>query len=103
MARKKSGGGGRKGGSDNPVDLLTKIAFGLALLVMLVILVPVLGGTIDSAQPTLPPDSEWNRTANPDLPSGASLWSNWLIYIGLAILALLFGIAFMYLKNSMGK
>jgi len=93
----------KRGGSDNPIDLLTKIAFGLALLVMLVILVPVLGGTVESAQPNLAPDSEWNSTANPDLPSGATMWSNWLTYIGLAVLALLFGIAFVYLRNSMGK
>jgi ABC-type Fe3+ transport system permease subunit len=81
--------------------MLTKIGFGLALIVMLVILMPVIGGTMENAQPDMGVSSSWNQTYNDDLPDGATLWSNWLTYLGIAVLALLFGIAFMYLRNSM--
>jgi hypothetical protein len=52
--------------------------------------------------PPLAEDSDWNTTTNPDLPSGASMWSQLGPLLVLAVLALVIGLVIMYFRNAAG-
>lgn len=99
MARRGGGGGG--GSTGSMTAPVIGLAIGLLIFVILEIFAPTIAGTIEEAQPTLDPDSDWNGTHNTDLPNGAQDWTT-----NIRILAVLFpimgvSIGIFYMK-SMG-
>ena len=85
---------------NNPMNLIIAIAIGILTLIAVFAVVPVVGGSIDNAMPTLSETSSWNSTSNPDLPDGASIWEQLGPLLVLAVLALVIGLVIMYFKNS---
>ena len=85
---------------NNPMNLIIAIAIGILTLIAVFAVVPVVGGSIDNAMPTLSATSSWNSTNNPDLPDGASIWEQLGPLLVLAVLALVIGLVIMYFKNS---
>jgi len=71
-----------RSGDTNPMNLIIAIAIGILTL--------------------LGADSDWNTTTNPDLPSGASMWSQLGPLLVLAVLALVIGLVIMYFRNAAG-
>jgi hypothetical protein len=63
--------------SAGPMNTIIAGFVGLLVIVAIVILGPVLAGTIEGAVDNvdLSPTSDWNRTYNTDLPSGEEMWS----------------------------
>ncbi|MDD4483796.1 MAG: hypothetical protein PHD55_05465 [Methanoregula sp.] len=82
------------------MNLIIAIAIGILTLIAVFAVVPVVGGSIDNAMPTLSETSSWNSTYNPDLPDGASIWEQLGPLLVLAVLALVIGLVIMYFKNS---
>jgi len=74
MAR-RGGGGAAQGTAGSMMSPVISIATGLLCFVVLEIFAPTIAGTIEDAQPTLGVDSDWNKTYNTDLPSGAEEWT----------------------------
>ena len=85
---------------NNPMNLIIAIAIGILTLIAVFAVVPVVGGSIDNAMPTLSDTSSWNSTYNTDLPDGASIWEQLGPLLVLAVLALVIGLVIMYFKNS---
>ena len=94
MARR--GGGESTGGMAAP---LIGVAVNLLVFIILVIFAPTIAGTIEAAQPDLGPTSEWNKTHNPDLPTGAETWTTVIQIIGVVFLVIAISIAIFYLKG----
>ena len=92
----------RRSGDVNPMNLIIAIAIGILTLIAVFSVIPVVGGSIDNAMPTLDEGSEWNATTNTDLPSGASMWSQLGPLLVLAVLALVIGLVIMYFRNAAG-
>ena len=92
----------RRSGDVNPMNLIIAIAIGILTLIAVFSVIPVVGGSIDNAMPTLDEDSEWNTTTNTDLPSGGSMWSQLGPLLVLAVLAMVIGLVIMYFRNSAG-
>jgi len=86
----------------NPMNLIIAIAIGILTLIAIFSVIPVVGGSIDNAMPPLDEGSDWNTTTNPDLPSGASMWSQLGPLLVLAVLALVIGLVIMYFRNAAG-
>jgi len=84
------------------MNLIIAIAIGILTLIAVFSVIPVVGGSIDNAMPTLDEDSDWNTTTNPDLPGGASMWSQLGPLLVLAVLALVIGLVIMYFRNAAG-
>lgn len=93
MARR---GGGEGGGMAAP---LIGVAISLLIFVILEIFAPTIAGTIEEGQPDLGVTSEWNKTYNTDLPTGADTWTTVVRIIGAVFLVIVVTIAFFYLKG----
>lgn len=101
---------------------LIGVAIALLTFVILEIFAPTIAGTIQGAQPALPPTSQWNNTfrTNPvgtgtnyvggsnatggglglsAIPSGADTWTTVVQIIGVVFLIIAIAIAIYYLKN----
>jgi len=89
-------------GSNNPMNLIIAIAIGILTLIAVFSVIPVVGGSIDNAMPALDEGSEWNTTTNPDLPSGATMWTQIGPLLVLAVLAMVIGLVIMYFRNAAG-
>jgi len=86
MAR-RGGGGAAQASSGGIMAPVMSIATGLLVFVVLEIFsrissakfsggyAPTIAGTIEAAQPDLGVDSDWNKTYNTDLPTGAETWT----------------------------
>lgn len=90
----------RRGGDNNPMNLIMVIAIGILAMVAVITVGPVVGESINGAMPTQAADSEWNATYNTDLPSGADVWSQLIPLLILAVLALIIGLVIMYFRNA---
>ena len=97
MARRGGEGmGGSGGGMMAPV---LSIATGLLIFVILIIFAPTIAGAIEDAQPDLAADSDWNKTYNTDLPSGAAVWTQNVQILGVVVLIISIAVAMYYLKG----
>jgi len=74
MAR-RGGGGAAQASSGGIMAPVMSIATGLLVFVVLEIFAPTIAGTIEDAQPVLGADSDWNKSYNTDLPTGAETWT----------------------------
>ena len=86
-------------GSNNPMNLIIAIAIGILTLIAVFSVIPVVGGSIDNAMPSLDENSSW---ADPDLPSGATMWTQIGPLLVLAVLAMVIGLVIMYFRNAAG-
>jgi hypothetical protein len=84
------------------MNLIIAIAIGILTLIAVFSVIPVVGGSIDNAMPDVGDTSEWNTTNNPDLPSGASMWTQLGPLLVLAVLAMVIGLVIMYFRNAAG-
>jgi hypothetical protein len=82
MARRSGEGGGMSAG---PMNTIIAGFVGLLVIVAIVILGPVLAGSIQSAVPAMPVGSDWNATENTDLPSGVDIWQTNVVLGGIVI------------------
>lgn len=97
MARRGGDGGGMSAG---PMNTIIAGFVGLLVVVAIVILGPVLAGSIEGATDNvaLAPDSDWNKTANPDLPNGADFWQTNVVIGGIVILVFFIALAIYYIR-----
>jgi hypothetical protein len=72
---------------------------GLLVIVAIVILGPVLAGSIQQAVPAMPPSSPWNTSnASLNLPDGAELWTTNVTIGGIVILVFFIALAIYYIR-----
>lgn len=97
MARRGGEGGGMSAG---PMNTIIAGFVGLLVIVAIVILGPVLAGSIEGATDniTLDPASDWNKTYNTDLPSGEDLWTTNVVIGGIVILVFFIALAIYYIR-----
>jgi len=94
MARRARGESG-----ENPFGLMVAAGIGALILIAVFMFVPYVAGTIENSMPDLPADSDWNATANTDLPDAAETWATLANLLALAAIILVITIAIMYLKG----
>lgn len=56
------------------MDTLSYVAIGILVVAIIFMLVPVIGGTMDSSMPALGASSKWNATYNTALKTGSDFW-----------------------------
>ena len=83
-----------KGGQANMgiFGLLVGAGAGILALVVMLMLMPVIGGQFESSMPALDTDSDWNSSYNTDLPTGVQAYETltpFLVIVGLVSLAML--------------
>lgn len=93
MARREGGSGG-----SGPMNTIIAGFVGLLVIVAIVILGPVLAGSIQSAVPAMPADSDWNGTHNTDLPNGVDIWTTNVVLGGIVILVFFIALAIYYIR-----
>jgi hypothetical protein len=72
---------------------------GLLVIVAIVILGPVLAGSIQQAVPAMPANSPWNTTnLSNNLPDGADLWTTNVTIGGIVILVFFIALAIYYIR-----
>jgi hypothetical protein len=72
---------------------------GLLVIVAIVILGPVLAGSIQEAVPAMPANSPWNTSnASLNLPSGAEMWTTNVTIGGIVILVFFIALAIYYIR-----
>jgi len=71
MARRGDGGGVSAG----PMNTIIAGFIGLLVIVAIVVLGPVLAGSIQSSVPNLSASSQWNGSFNTNIPSGVAVWT----------------------------
>jgi len=82
----------KQGNSMGIFGLLIGAGAGILGLVLLLAIMPVIGGQFEQAMPPLAADSQWNASYNTDLPSGADAYETltpFLVIVGLVSLAML--------------
>ena len=84
--------------SAGPMNTIIAGFVGLLVIVAVVILGPVLAGSIQDAVPDMAVDSVWNSTFNPDLPTGESIWSTNVVIGGVVILVFFIALAIYYIR-----
>lgn len=92
MARRE---GGMSGG---PMNTIIGGFIGLLVVVAIVILGPVLAGSIEGAVPAMAADSQWNDSVNTDLPDGAELWTQNVTIGSIVILVFFIALAIYYIR-----
>lgn len=95
MARRSGDGGGMSAG---PMNTIIAGFVGLLVIVAIVILGPVLAGSIQDAVPDPAPESAWNATYNTDLPTGESLWTTNVVIGGVVVLVFFIALAIYYIR-----
>lgn len=70
------------------IDVAVTMAIGLIVLVAVFSLAPLIGSNIDSAA-SVPAESQWNASTNPDIPTGVGIWEQ---NAGLLMLAVMVSI-----------
>lgn len=81
-----------KGGQMGIFGLLVGAGAGILALVVMLMLMPVIGGQFESSMPALDTDSDWNSSYNTDLPTGVQAYETltpFLVIVGLVSLAML--------------
>lgn len=98
MARRGGDGGGMSAG---PMNTIIAGFVGLLVIVAIVILGPVLAGSIEGATDNvaLSADSDWNKTYNTDLPSGEEIWTTNVVIGGIVILVFFIALAILSPRN----
>jgi hypothetical protein len=76
----------REGGA-SLMDTLSYVAIGILVVAIIFMLVPVIGGTMDSSMPALGATSKWNATYNTALKTGSDFWQTLSPFILIAALA----------------
>lgn len=95
MARRGGDGGGMSAG---PMNTIIAGFVGLLVVVAIIILGPVLAGSIQDAVPAQGPTSAWNATYNTDLPTGEDTWSTNVVIGGVVILVFFIALAIYYIR-----
>jgi len=91
MARREDGAG--------PMNAIIAGFVGLLVVVAIVILGPVLAGSIQSAVPAMSPASPWNTSnASLNIPNGVALWTQSVTLGGLVILVFFIALAIYYIR-----
>ena len=108
MARRETGG--MAGG---PMNTIIGGFIGLLVVVSIIILGPVLAGSIEGAVPDFPDyddmnvtgagnitvyPSDWNPEYNADIPDGADLWTQNVTIGGIVILVFFIALAIYYIR-----
>ena len=78
--------------TDGDLWLLVGAGAGILALVVMLMLMPVIGGQFESSMPALDTDSDWNSSYNTDLPTGVQAYETltpFLVIVGLVSLAML--------------
>jgi len=81
-----------KGGQMGIFGLLVGAGAGILALVVMLMLMPVIGGQFESSMPALDADSDWNSSYNTDLQTGVQAYETltpFLVIVGLVSLAML--------------
>jgi hypothetical protein len=86
MARR----GGGEGVSAGPMNTIIAGFIGLLVIVAIVVLGPVLAGSIQSSVPNLSASSQWNGSFNTNIPSGVAVWTT-NVTIGAVVIQLCAG------------
>lgn len=89
---------GRREDGGSPINGLIGAFIGLLVIVAVIILAPVLAGSLQAATPALPADSEWNSTYNADLPTGEEVWTQNVAIGSIVILVFFVSMAILYIR-----
>ena len=87
------------GGGGGMMAPILSIGTGLLIFVILVIFAPTIAGSIEAAQPTMDPNSDWNVTHNTALPTGVDVWTTNIQILGVVILIISIAVGMYYLKG----
>ena len=63
------------GNGGGPMGTIISGFIGLLVIVPIVVLGPVLAGSMQSAVPNLSASSAWNTTTNTNIPTGVAVWT----------------------------
>lgn len=81
-----------KGGQMGIFGLLVGAGAGILALVVMLMLMPVIGGQFEESMPALSATSDWNSSYNTDLQTGVNAYETltpFLVIVGLVSLAML--------------
>lgn len=81
---------------------LTKIAIGVLVLVVIFIIVPVIGESIDNAI-TIGPASNWNASVNADIPTGYGTWTTLAALLVVAALGIIVAVLISVFRGIRGS
>ena len=95
MARRGGDGGGMSAG---PMNTIIAGFIGLLVIVAVVILGPVLAGSIQGAVPNLSQSSAWNSSYNTNMPTGSALWTTNVAIGGVVVLVFFIALAIYYIR-----
>lgn len=54
---------------------VVSIAIGVLIYLVVTMIIPMIGASVEDATPTIDNTSMWSTTSNPDLPSAANTWA----------------------------
>jgi hypothetical protein len=95
MARRGGDGGGISAG---PMNTIIAGFIGLLVITAIVILGPVLAGSIQAAVPNQSASSNWNSSFNTNLPTGVAIWTTNVAIGGVVILVFFIALAIYYIR-----
>lgn len=58
----------------NPMYGLISMAVGVMVLLVVFMVIPMIGASVEDATPAAAPGSQWNSTENTSLPNAANTW-----------------------------
>lgn len=82
-----------------PMAILATTAIGALMYLIVTMFVPFVGGTVETAMPALPADSEWNATHNTNLPSPSNTWVSISGFLTIAAIFAVMALVFMFLRG----
>ena len=82
-----------------PMQILATTAIGALMYIIVTMFVPFVGGSVENAMPTLPADSEWNKTYNTNLTDGSDTWVTINGFLTIAAIFAVMALVFMFLRG----
>lgn len=79
---------------DNPIAIM----IGILSIVAIGVMIPTIAGLLENAQPDLPADSDWNSTANTDLPDFAENYETWMGLVVVLVIVIIAAVAIGYFR-----
>jgi len=85
--------------ASTPMQILATTAIGALMYLIVTMFVPFVGGSVEQAMPSLPADSEWNKTHNTNLPDASDTWVSINGFLTIAAIFAVMALVFMFLRG----
>ena len=86
-------------GMSTPMALLITTLAGFVMLLIYIMVLPVIGGTVEATMPASEPHSAWNSTYNTALPKASDIYTNNMPIIAACIAFIFLGLLFFFLRG----